>query len=147
MTISANGGSGGSVTDAAAHGGGGGGGQGAVIFSTATPTTNITTRTLNGAGGRNYAGGTYADNGAGSDNIGIFNSSFGLLPLKMVSFRVKKSTGANVLDWHMSNDEEVVYYEVQRSYDGNNYQAIGTVQKNIQDYSFTDNTAEEETVF
>ena len=147
LTISANGGSGGSVTDAAAHGGGGGGGQGAVIFSTATPTTNITTRTLNGAGGRNYAGGTYADNGAGSDNIGIFNSSFGLLPLKMVSFRVKKSTGANVLDWHMSNDEEVVYYEVQRSYDGNNYQAIGTVQKNIQDYSFTDNTAEEETVF
>ena len=147
LTISANGGSGGSVTDAAAHGGGGGGGQGAVIFSTATPTTNITTRTLNGAGGRNYAGGTYADNGAGSDNIGIFNSSFGLLPLKMVSFRVKKSTGANVLDWHMSNDEEVVYYEVQRSYDGNNYQAIGTVQKNIQDYSFTDYAAEEETVF
>jgi hypothetical protein len=147
LTISANGGSGGNVTDAAAHGGGGGGGQGAVIFSTATPTTNITTRTLNGTGGRNYAGGTFADNGAGSDNVGIFNSSFALLPLKIVSFKVKKSTTANVLDWQMLNDEEVVYYEVQRSYNGNNYELIGTVQKSIQDYSFADNNAEEKTVY
>jgi hypothetical protein len=147
LTISANGGSGGNVTDATAHGGGGGGGQGAVIFSTATPTTNITTRTLNGTGGRNYAGGTFADNGSGSDNVGIFNSSFGLLPLKMVSFSVKRSKDANVLDWKISNDKEVVYYEVQRSYDGNNYELVATVQKNTNDYSYSDNAAKEKTVF
>jgi hypothetical protein len=146
LTISANGGSGGSVTDAAAHGGGGGGGQGAIIFSTATPTTNITTRTLNGPGGRNYAGGTYADNGAGSDNIGIFNSSFALLPLKLTSFKVNKEANSNVLDWKMTNDE-VKYYEVQRSYNGNIFETIGTVHGSTREYSFIDNKAEDKNIY
>jgi len=147
LTISSNGGSGGNVTDAAAHGGGGGGGQGAVIFSTATPVTNITTRTLNGIGGRNYAGGTYADNGAGSDNVGIFNSSFGLLPLKLINFKAKKSTNANSLDWMMVNDDEITYYEVQRSYNGNNFETIASIQQSAHDYSFTDNNAEDKNIF
>ena len=147
LTISANGGSGGNVTDASAHGGGGGGGQGAVIFSTSTPTTNITTRTLNGTGGRNYAGGTFADNGAGSDNVGIFNSSFALLPAKLISFKVRKMVRENVLDWQMVNDEDIASYEVQRSYDGNNFETIGMVQNQSQAYSFNDISAEEKNVY
>jgi hypothetical protein len=147
LTISANGGSGGNVTDAASHGGGGGGGQGAILFSTSTPVTNITTRTLNGLGGRNYAGGTFADNGAGSDNIGIFTSSFALLPLKIISFQVKKSESANVLDWHMMNDDDVVYYEVQRSYNGNNFETIGTVQKSRLQYTFSDINAGDKNIY
>jgi hypothetical protein len=147
LTISANGGSGGNVTDAAAHGGGGGGGQGAILYSTATPVTNITTRTLNGVGGRNYAGGTFADNGAGSDNVGIFNSSFALLPLKSISFKVKQLMNANILEWQMADDEEIMYYEVQRSYNGNNFETIGTVQKSGWEYSFTDHDAQQRNTF
>ena len=147
LTISANAGSGGNVTDAAAHGGGGGGGQGAIIFSTATPSTNITVRTLNGLGGRNYSGGTFADNGAGADNVGIYNSSFALLPLKMISFQAKKSANINMLDWHMSDDEEIIYYDIQRSYDGNNFETIATVQHSIREYSYPDNTAENKNVY
>ena len=147
LTISANGGSGGNVTDATAHGGGGGGGQGAVIFSTSTPSTNITTSTLNGTGGRNYAGGTFADNGAGSDNVGIFNSSFALLPAKLISFKVSKMLHENVLDWQMVNDEDIAYYEIQRSYDGNFFETIGKVQNKSQAYSFSDVGAEDKNVF
>ena len=147
LTISANGGSGGNVTDATAHGGGGGGGQGAVIFSTATPSTNITTRTLNGTGGRNYAGGTFADNGAGSDNVGIFNSSFALLPAKLISFTVRKMLHENVLDWQMVNDENIAYYDIQRSYDGYNFETIGKVQNKSQAYSFSDVGAEDKNVY
>jgi hypothetical protein len=147
LTISANGGSGGNVTDATAHGGGGGGGQGAIIFSTATPSTNITTRTLNGTGGRNYAGGTFADNGAGANNTGIFNSSFALLPEKVISFTGKKTLNGNVLDWQMVNDADVIYYEVQRSYDGNDFETIGKVQKHPQGYRFSDIGAEEKNVY
>jgi hypothetical protein len=147
LTISANGGSGGNVTDAVAHGGGGGGGQGAIIFNSATPTTNITTRTLNGLGGRNYAGGTFADNGIGADNVGIFNSSFALLPAKMVSFKAKKSQNTNVLDWQIVNNEDISKYDIQRSYDGANFETIGTVQKKAETFSFIDNYAEEKNVF
>lgn len=148
LTISSNGGSGGNVTDASAHGGGGGGGQGAVIFSTvSTPTTNITTRTLNGSGGRNYSGGTFADNGAGSDNVGIFNASFGILPLKLVSFTVKKSGDGNMLDWQMVNDDDIVYYEVQRSYSGNYFETIGIDQKSTADHLFADNNASDNNVY
>lgn len=147
LTISANGGFGGNVTDATAHGGGGGGGQGAIIFNTAIPTTNITTRTLNGSGGRNYAGGTFAENGGGSDNVGIFNSSFALLPVKLLSFKARKSQQNTVLDWQMMSDESISYYNVQRSYDGNNFETIATVQKNNQSNSFIDINPEEKNIY
>ena len=111
------------------------------LFSVpATPATNITTRTLNGLGGRNNAGGTFADNAAGSNNVGIFNSSFSLLPKKIISFKGKKPQTANTLDWTMVNEAEISYYEVQRSYDGTNFETIGTVQKNSSAYAFSDNS-------
>jgi hypothetical protein len=143
LTISANGGAGGNVTDAAAHGGGGGGGQGAVIFSTATPTTNITSRTLNGAGGRNNAGGTFAESGGGSDNAAIFNSSFGLLPTNILSFKGKKSNSDNLLNWQMVHESEVEYYEVQRSGDGSNFQTIERVNKQSELYHFADKNVDD----
>ncbi len=127
LTISANGGTGGNVNDAAAHGGGGGGAQGAIIFSTATPASNITSRTLNGTGGRNFSGGTFADNATGSDNVGIFNASFALLPAKFISFKGKKADAGIDLMWQTVNEIGVNYYEVQRSYDGVNFHKVGIV--------------------
>jgi hypothetical protein len=139
LTISANGGDGGNVGDPASHGGGGGGGQGTVIFSTATPSTNIITRTLNGQGGRNYTGGTFADDGAGSDNVAIFNnSSFALLAAKVVSFKGKKNENSNDLSWQVVNGSGTSYYEVQRSNDGTNFETVGKVQATTSAYSFID---------
>ncbi|HUQ65747.1 MAG TPA: T9SS type A sorting domain-containing protein [Flavitalea sp.] len=146
LTISANGGGGGNVTDPAAHGGGGGGGQGSIIFSTATPTSNITTRTLNGTGGRNSSGGTFAENGTGADNTGIFNSSFALLPVSMIAFDAKRSVNSNLLSWQMENDEGISYYEVQRSFDGSTFETIGKVYPASQEYSFTDINAEDKNI-
>lgn len=140
LTISANGGNGGSVNDAAAHGGGGGGSQGAIIFSTSTPTTNITTRTLNGAGGRNFTGGTFADNASGSDNMGIFNASFALLPAKFLSFKGKRSDTGNDLVWQIVNESGISSYEVQRSYDGLIFEKVANVIPAGSDYSYSDVT-------
>lgn len=139
LVITANGGNGGSVGDAAAHGGGGGGGQGAVLFATTVPTTNITTNTLNGRGGRNYAGGTYAGDGGGSDNEGIFNGSFSILPQRVVAFRAF-SVGERIdLAWQVVNESVRDSYEVQRSADGNIFSAIGKVNAtNAGNYQFSD---------
>lgn len=142
LTISANGGMGGNVNDAAAHGGGGGGAQGAIIYNTATPTSNITTRTLNGTGGRNYSGGTFADNATGSDNVGIFNASFALLPAKFISFKGKKTDAGTNLVWQTVNEDGVKYYEVQRSYDGVNFVKVATVTPVAGTYSYNENTNE-----
>jgi hypothetical protein len=140
LIISANGGTGGSVGDAAAHGGGGGGGQGAVVFpSTAIPTTNITTTTLNGNGGRNYAGGTYADDGGGSDNQGIMNSSFAILPQRVIGFRAFSAGDHIDLAWQVVNESRLDSYEVQRSSDGNAFSTIGDVRSaNAGNYHFSD---------
>lgn len=128
LTITANGGTGGTVTDATAHGGGAGGGQGTVIFSTAIPTSNITTTTLNGRGGRNNAGGTYAENGQGSDNVGINSSSFALLPLYRVSFKGSIKKDDVHLEWYGDNEQQVKQYQIQRSIDGTEFKTIGIVQ-------------------
>lgn len=138
LSISTGGGSGGNVTDATAHGGGGGGGQGAVIFSTAVPTSNITTTTLNGKGGRNYSGGTFAEDAVGADNQGIYSSSFSLLPMKIVSFKGFLKNKKVQLEWYVANETMSGEYEVQRSGDGNNFTTIGRVKGSMNVYSYTD---------
>lgn len=147
ISITANGGNGGNVNDAAAHGGGGGGGQGAVIFRTSTPATNITTQTSNGSGGRNNTGGTFAENGVGSNNVGIFNGSFALLPSKIVSFKGARLAGANQLTWHMVNEGGVSRYEVERSYNGTTFERAGTVAPGGSVYEFKDTDASESNVY
>jgi hypothetical protein len=128
LTITANGGNGGSVTDASSHGGGGGGGQGSLIFSTGTPVVNITTNTLNGNGGRNSSGGTYAENGVGASNVGIFTGSFALLPVKIVSFKATRSEKSSILEWKAVNEVGSTKYVVQKSEDRNIFVTIAEIK-------------------
>lgn len=143
ITILSNGGSGGNVTDATAHGGGAGAGQGAIVFSTATPTGNITVNTLNGSGGRNYSGGTFAENGVGTNNTGIYNSSFSVLPVRLVFFKGIKVDDVISLEWKAVGDENADHFEIQRSGDGNAFQTIGRVDiqannRTNQEYTYND---------
>jgi hypothetical protein len=65
----------------------------------------------------------------------------------LIYFKGKKSTTANSLDWMMVNDDEIAYYEVQRSYNGNNFETIGSIQQSAHNYSFKDNNAEDKNIF
>ncbi len=127
LRIQANGGAGGNVGDPASHGGGGGGGQGAVIFTSLVPSSSYTTvATSNGVGGYNSTGGSRAASGAGSNNSGVINTTFLILPVKLVSFAASNH-GGNSLQWTTANEHSFGYFDVQFSYDGNNFKSAGKV--------------------
>ncbi|MBC7828295.1 MAG: T9SS type A sorting domain-containing protein [Chitinophagaceae bacterium] len=143
LQITTNGGNGGNVNNGASHGGGGGGGQGAILFNTPVPVANITVNSLNGIGGLNYTGGTRASDGTGSNNAGIMQHAFGLLPLKLISFQGYKNSSKVELQWKSQNEINVLRFEIQRSSNGTSFSAIGNQQasvnsQSINSYSFTD---------
>lgn len=141
LTVQANGGHGGDAGNAITYGGGGGGGQGALLISGPLPTTHITSTTLPGNGGAtNWFGGN-ASNGAGSNNAGIISGIGVVLPVRLIHFSAENKNNKAVLYW-TSADESNVTYTVERSTDGINFSAIGTVKGNGQvNYSLTDPTA------
>lgn len=127
LTIRANGGNGGSV-NSSTHGGGGGGGQGAVIFSTPAPSSNVTIQTTNGTGGCNETPCVgRAGSGAGSNNNGILTSSSGALPIELLSFQAIPVFDRVDLRWSTASEQDNDHFDVERSIDGNEWQAIATV--------------------
>ena len=128
LTVAASGGNGGNVTDPNSHGGGGGGGQGAVIYSAALPTSNITTAVNNGAGGTNNAAGTTsAFPGSGVNNAGIIPGAPVVLPVSFLSFGAQKSGQEAVLNWITSKTYQHVTFAVQRSTDGLQYADLAVI--------------------
>lgn len=120
ITIRANGGSGGTVTDGASHGGGGGGGQGTVIFSTAQPTTNITSQTLNGAAGCNNNSNpcnSSAGTGTGTNGAGILSSYPTVLPIRLLWFHAAPAGGHVALTWSTASETDNELFRVERSLD------------------------------
>jgi hypothetical protein len=143
LQITANGGNGGNVNTGSVHGGGAGGGQGAILFSASVPAANITVNTLNGIGGLNMIGGTRAGDGLGTNNLGIMQNAFSLLPLKLNSFQGYKSIGKVVLEWKSQNEVNVSRFEIQRSENGISFSVIGVQQaasnsQDINSYTHTD---------
>lgn len=145
LNLKANGANGGSVTDPNAHGGGGGGGQGAVVFSVALPTANITTTTNNGNGGLNSSssGSASAGGGGGTSSTGILTSFPILLPVDFLSFSAAKSGQQDVVSWSCSRLDQYVQFFVQRSADGISFHDIGVVDglvdgRAVASYSFND---------
>ncbi len=145
LTISANGGVGGSVNDPGEHGAGGGGGQGAIIFLSALPTDNITVTTTPGAGGKNStsSGTTTTGDGAGSSNSGVVTGTPIILPVTFSSFTAVKSGSDALLTWKTSKTYQSVTFTIERSADGLSYTAIGDVNALIdasgsETYTFTD---------
>ena len=129
LTISANGGGGGSVGNSGSHGGGAGGGQGAVIYSIAQPTVNVTTQTSNGAGGANNNTGspTFASPGGGTSGTGIITGVSGPLPIELVAFNAEPQNYKVLLSWSTASERDNAYFTVERSSDGIEYNSIATV--------------------
>ncbi len=128
LAINANGGNGGNVGDPAEHGGGGGGGQGAVIFSIAQPTINMTTTTANGIGGtNNNTSSSSAGNGGGTSNAGILTAG-GPLPIELLSFNGEVEEPNVKLFWITATEINNDYYTVEKSSDGINFEYLGTVK-------------------
>jgi hypothetical protein len=70
----------------------------------------------------------------------------GNLPVKWASFIGSKSTDASILKWSTSSETNNSHFEIQRSVDGKNFEAIGKVKgsgnsNRSVNYSFTDKEA------
>jgi hypothetical protein len=68
----------------------------------------------------------------------------GSLPLEWLNFEAKKEDNHAILTWQTAQEQHVNHFEIQKSFDGKNFQAIGQVKaKNVltkNDYHFTDNS-------
>jgi hypothetical protein len=67
------------------------------------------------------------------------------IPLKLLSFTAERRSGSNHLKWITENEYNVDRFEVQRSYDGVIYSAIGNVAarntSSLQNYLFEDRSS------
>jgi len=131
ITISANGGDGGSSLSGGVHGGGGGGGQGVVIFSIAAPSSNTTIETINGTGGcgnNSSPCNSQASPGQGSSGSGVIGGSTGPLPVELLSFKAQYNNDeAVVVRWSTSSEINNDYFTILRAEDAENWSAIGNI--------------------
>lgn len=79
-----------------------------------------------------------------TDSAVLLPNCGGPLPLNLNSFSVVARSLANHLSWATSSERELKYFEIERSYDGRNFTAIGTVAARnasgtVNDYAFDDN--------
>lgn len=128
LNINSNGGNGGNV-NSSTHSGGGGGGQGAIFFSIPQPTLNINSTTLNGNGGCNQNPcSTFAGNGTGTNNSGIFIDISGILPIELISFEVVNMEKRVNLAWMTASEKNTNYFYIERSTDTETWSEIGKVK-------------------
>jgi hypothetical protein len=146
LTISANGGNGGNsnASSGGAHGGGGGGGQGAIIYSAAQPTANVTTSTSSGTGGVSCSGcsaGLNGSVGTGTANSGVVINGSGPLPVELLSFTASlNDRNEVVLNWSTAVERNSKQFILERM-DGNNRieELAGIATKgSYSSYSYTD---------
>lgn len=128
LTISANGGNGGSV-NSIQHGGGGGGGQGAVIYPTNQPTNNINTTTMTGNGGCNNNSNpcnSSASSGQGTNQSGIIVNQ--LLPVELADFDAQWSPIAKavLLTWKTASEGKNDYFVLEHSHDAIHFEPFKT---------------------
>ena len=143
ITVKADGGDGASnypfSIGATQHGPGGGGGGG-VIFSNGA--LNIASSANNGLAGVSY-GSTATDNfGAFDGNPGILTQTYPfsqlppnmgicqgvILPVSILNFNASYASSNNVkVSWTTTNEINAAYYEVERSSDGEKFNAVGQV--------------------
>ncbi len=76
------------------------------------------------------------------DSVKLLPQCGGPLPLALNSFEVAARTQENILTWSTSDEINLKYFEIQRSYDGVNFSGIGTVTaaigSGINNYTFKD---------
>lgn len=131
LNITGNGGNGGNSNTTGAHGGGGGGAQGVVIFSSAQPTTNVSTSTNSGNGGSSCSGcgsGVNGQSGGGPSNSGIIGGNTGVLPVELFQFKVTDIEKKVILDWITITEKNTDYFTIERSSDAINWTQISRVK-------------------
>ncbi|MBB1284797.1 T9SS type A sorting domain-containing protein [Flavisolibacter sp. BT320] len=67
----------------------------------------------------------------------------GTLPLKLLSFIAQLAEKAVTLQWNTAEEEQVAYFEIEKSTDGHHYQPIGkqpAAGRGAHAYRFTDNS-------
>ena len=65
-----------------------------------------------------------------------------VLPVRFTKFDALRSTGSILLNWAIATDEAISYFEVERSFDGRNFQLLEVVNKHSSDtYSTSDASA------
>lgn len=145
LTVRANGGDGGDCTDGTPHAGGGGGGQGVVIYSSARPTTNVTTQTSNGAAGADNSGGSItAGSGGGTNGTGIIDATPTPLPVELIEFKANKYNKTTQLSWKTASEKNNKSFIIEKSTNGVEFQEIGRIMTNmpnstsIKTYQFID---------
>jgi hypothetical protein len=79
-------------------------------------------------------------------NQGIYISA-GALPVELTYFRAELENNTAILTFETSSEEKNSHFEVQKSTDGKNFEAIGIVNGNgttleVQNYSFVDSELE-----
>ncbi len=129
LSITANGGNGGSI-NTSTHAGGGAGGQGIIVFSTPQPTTNVTSSTNNGSPGCNNNSSpcnSPAGSAGGSNNSGIFSNIGGALPVELIEFKAKPDNNKVLLSWRTSTERNNKLFVVEKSTDGTSFESFGTV--------------------
>lgn len=124
LTISGNGGNGGTSIVGTYHSGGGGGGQGVVIYNGAQPTTNITTTTNNGTGGCNNNSNpctNAASPGAGVNGAGVLNgaNTNNPLPVELLSLTARALNHHTAkIEWSTASEQSASHFTIQRSSNG-----------------------------
>jgi hypothetical protein len=132
LTVTADGGNGGSSIDGATHGGGGGGGQGRVIFSGATP-ANVTVSTNNGISGCNNNSSpcsSQAPSPGGANGIGISDNGGNTpLPVSLVYFTgyYNKQAGLVELKWATASELNNHYFTIESSMGGRDFTEIARI--------------------
>lgn len=83
----------------------------------------------------------------GGDNRISFSVSSGTLPIQLVDFTAKNIQGKTMLNWDVTENSTVNYFEIEKSSDGNYFTKAGTVLANEGiassagiAYTYTDNT-------
>jgi hypothetical protein len=138
LTIEARGGDGGDAGGLFPAGAGGGGGQGAVLIVGSSTMNNITKITVPGNGGSTGWFSADAPSGSGPNNGGVVGGIGVVLPVHLTYFTAENKNGKAVLTW-TSTDENNVTYTIERSTDGSNFTAIGSVTGTSQsNYTYTD---------
>ena len=65
-----------------------------------------------------------------------------ILPVTLISFTGKNNGTSNTLSWTVANEQDLSYYELQRSADGQNFSDVSQINATGKNnYSFSDNIA------
>jgi hypothetical protein len=130
LTVSANGGNGGTA-NTSTHAGGGGGGQGVIIYSSAQPTSNVSTLTNNGTPGCNNNSSPCTDLAgapSGSNGNGVFSGLNNPLPIELKAFYLERKNSSVVLQWETLSEKNNLYFEIQRSGNAEEWQTLERIK-------------------